>query len=109
MLTTWVQFLKKPSSIKTNKVNDKCLDKAMKRLNYISTDDNERAMIDAIESGRKESNTTIYNAEQKGLKQGLKQGKEEMARVLLQSGVDINIISQSSGLTIEEIQKLTKK
>jgi predicted transposase/invertase (TIGR01784 family) len=109
MLTTWVQFLKKPSSIKTNKVNDKCLDKAMKRLNYISTDDNERAMIDAIESGRKESNTTIYNAEQKGLKQGLKQGKEEMARILLQSGVDINIISQSSGLTVDQIQELTKK
>ena len=133
MLTTWVQFLKKPSNIKTNKVNDKCLDKAMKRLNYISTDDDERAMIDSIEAGRRESNTTLYKAEQKGLKkglkqgkeeglkqgkeeglkqgkeEGLKQGKEEMAKMLLQSGVDINIISQSSGLTIEEIQKLTKK
>ena len=137
MLTTWVQFLKKPSNIKTNKVNDKCLDKAMKRLSYISTDDDERAMIDSIEAGRKESNTTLYKAEQKGLKkglkqgvkkgkeEGLKQGKEEglregeekgkqekakeMAKILLQSGVDINIISQSSGLTIEEIQKLTKK
>ena len=126
MLTTWVQFLKKPSNIKTNKVNDKCLDKAMKRLSYISTDDDERAMIDSIEAGRKESNTTLYKAEQKGLKKGLKQGvkkgkeeglkqgkeeglregKKEMARVLLQSGVDINIISQSSGLTIDEIKEL---
>ena len=85
MLTTWVQFLNKPSNIKTNKVNNKCLDKAMRRLNYISTDDDERAMIDAIEAGRKESNTNIYEAEQnglkkglqKGLKKGLKQGKEE--------------------------------
>ena len=33
---------------------------------------------------------------------------KEMARILLQSGVDINIISQSSGLTIEEIQELIK-
>jgi predicted transposase/invertase (TIGR01784 family) len=55
-----------------------------------------------------------------GIKQGLKQGKEEglkqgemnkakkMAKILLQSGVDINIISQSSGLTVEEIEKLFK-
>jgi predicted transposase/invertase (TIGR01784 family) len=42
-----------------------------------------------------------------GKEEGLKQGKEEMARILLQSGVDINIISQSSGLTIEEIKSLT--
>ena len=33
---------------------------------------------------------------------------KEMAKILLQSGVDINIISQSSGLTIEEIKSLTK-
>ena len=30
----------------------------------------------------------------------------EMAKILLQSGVDIKIISQSSGLTIEEIENL---
>ena len=107
MLTTWVQFLNKPSDIKTNKVDNKYLDKALNKLNYISTDDDERARIDSIEAGRRESNTEVYN---EGKKQGLKKGKEEkakeMAKILLQSGVDINIISQSSGLTIEEINNL---
>ena len=50
---------------------------------------------------------------QRGLKQGLKQGKEEgkkeMARNMLRDNVDITIISRYTGLTIEEIQKLTKK
>ena len=103
MLTTWVQFLNKPSDIKTNKVDNKYLDKALNKLNYISTDDDERARIDSIEAGRRESNTEVYN---EGKKQGLKQGKEEMAKILLQSGVNINIILQSSGLTIEEINNL---
>ena len=87
--------------------------------------DNAAKIANAIDEGLKKG---IKQGEKqglkKGLKQGIKQGKEEglkqgkeegkkekakeMARILLQSGVDINIISQSSGLTIEEIQELIK-
>ena len=56
----------------------------------------------------------MYEAEQNGLKkglkqgkeEGLKQGKEEMARNMLKDNVDINTISKYTGLTIEEIQEL---
>lgn len=37
---------------------------------------------------------------------GIKSGKKEMAKVLLQKGVDIAIIMESSGLTKEEIERL---
>lgn len=95
MLTTWVQFLNKPSDIKTNKVNNKYLNKALNRLNYISTNDDERARINAIEEGRKEFNTELYNAKTEVLKQGLKQwlkqgvkqGKEEMARNMIKKRI----------------------
>ena len=40
--------------------------------------------------------------------EGIKQGKEEMARNMLKDNVDINTISKYSGLTIEEIKSLTK-
>jgi len=43
---------------------------------------------------------------QEGRQEGLQQGKLEVARSLKQAGVSIAIIVQSTGLTIEEINKL---
>ena len=40
--------------------------------------------------------------------EGIKQGKEEIARNMLKKGLDISLVSEISGLTIEEIQELTK-
>jgi predicted transposase/invertase (TIGR01784 family) len=44
-----------------------------------------------------------------GLSQGLTQGKLEVAKNLIQNGVDENIISISTDLTIEEVRELKKK
>ena len=129
ILSGWVDFLKNPAHIDKRVLDNKDIEKAVEELEYISTDDEERAIIESIQSGINDQNSreTIARNEGKeeglregltkgkeeglreGKEEGLKQGKEEMARILLQSGVDINIISQSSGLTIEEIESLTKK
>jgi predicted transposase/invertase (TIGR01784 family) len=37
---------------------------------------------------------------------GIKKAKFEVAKNLLQQGIDINVIIKSTGLTIEEIQSL---
>jgi predicted transposase/invertase (TIGR01784 family) len=42
----------------------------------------------------------------KGRKEGLKEGKIEMARKLKEKGFDIEVISETSGLSKEEIEKL---
>jgi predicted transposase/invertase (TIGR01784 family) len=47
-------------------------------------------------------------AENKGKMEGLEEGKKEIAKNLLSAKVDIDIIVQTTGLTIEEIQNLTK-
>ena len=121
ILSGWVEFLKNPTHIDRRVLNDKYIEKAVAELEYISTDDEERSIIEAIRSGINDQNSreTIARNEGKeeGLREGLKQGKEEgkkekakeMAKILLQSGVDINTISQSSGLTINEIQELINK
>jgi predicted transposase/invertase (TIGR01784 family) len=44
-----------------------------------------------------------------GLSQGLTQGKLEVAKNLIQNGVDENIISISTDLTIEEVRELKQK
>lgn len=59
-------------------------------------------------------NTELYNAEQKGLNKGLKEGKEngirenkiETAKNMLKESISIDIISKVTGLTKEEIEKL---
>ena len=75
-------------------------------------------------------NTELYNAEQKGIKQGkkdgIKEGKEkgikegikegmkkgikenklETAKNMLNKGLDIELISECTGLDIKEIEKL---
>lgn len=43
-----------------------------------------------------------------GLKEGIKEGKKEIAKNLLKEGVDIKIISSSTGLSINDINKLNK-
>jgi predicted transposase/invertase (TIGR01784 family) len=45
----------------------------------------------------------------KGYHKGELKGKKEMALGLLQAGVDVNIIAQTSGLSIEEIESLKDK
>ena len=57
-----------------------------------------------------ERNTLIIEAREDGLEQGLEKGHlekaTEIARNLKKAGIDINIISENTGLSIEEIEKL---
>jgi len=54
--------------------------------------------------------TAIAEGKEKGIKEGIKEGKKkrniEIAKSLKQAGVDINIISKTTGLSITEIKKL---
>lgn len=45
----------------------------------------------------------------KGELEGKKEGKLEMAKKLLDSGVDISIVAKSSGISVEELKKLIEK
>ena len=57
-------------------------------------------------------NTQLYNATQEGINigisQGINQGKIEIAKNLLEQNVDISIIMSATGLTKEEIEKLSE-
>ena len=48
-------------------------------------------------------NTELYNAEQKGIKQGIKENKLETAKALLKEKISIDIISRTTGLKKEEL------
>jgi len=104
LLTNWVNFLQKPEYLENNplKIENKELEKAIEKLEYMSKKDEERHIVDSF----KDYERDYYNDTKTAKEEGLKEGKIEMAKILLQSGVDIKIISQSSGLSLDEIEEL---
>ena len=112
-LTKWVDFLKNPIDLKIKTIEDKDIEKARKTLDYISSSDEERLIIDKIVEGRNDyysaKNIAREEGREEGLKEGEKKGKIDIAKNMLKLNIDINIISQSTGLTINEINELNKK
>ena len=51
-------------------------------------------------------NTQIRRATEEGISQGIDTGKKEIAKSMLEDGMDLEKVSKLTGLTINEIQKL---
>ena len=117
-LTKWVDFLTNPIKLDRNTVEDKDIEKAIKTLDYISTNDEERLIIDKIIEGRNDFYSAKNIAREEGREEGLKEGKEEglkegekkgkieIAKNMLKEGLDVNLISKLSGLSVKEIEEL---
>ncbi len=75
------------------------------RQEFIQNRIREYAMIDGYKEGYDEGT-------KKGIEEGIKKGslnkQKQIAKNLLEKGIDINIISSSTGLSKEEIEKLKK-
>ena len=111
ILSGWVDFLRNPAHIDKRVLSNKDIEKAVEELEYISTDDEERAIIEAIQSGINDQNSRETIARNEGKQEGLREGEinkaREMAKNMLKDNVSINTISKYTGLTINEIQELT--
>ena len=113
-LTKWVDFLTNPINLEKSTFEDEDIEKARKKLEFISSDDKERASLEAIKEGLFDQYSSFNIGKKEGLKEGLdkglkegeKKGKIEIARNMLKDNVDINIISKYSGLNVEEINKI---
>ena len=123
-LSKWVDFLKDPINLNKDTAEDEDIKQARETLNYISTDDKERSILDAIQKSRNDFYNDMTTAKEEGLKEGkieglkegldrgLKEGEKnksiEIAKNMLQLNIDVNIISQSTGLSVNEIENLEK-
>lgn len=63
----------------------------------------EKARIDGLEEGRAEG---IKEGRKEGIREGIKQDKLEIARNMKNKNIDINIISECTGLSIEELNTI---
>ena len=103
-------------SLKDLSKKDKMVMKYMKEVNKVNEDPKFREYMSVEEDQRKIQNSLISEAEERGIEKGIEQGIEkgkntrniEIAKNLLQKNIDINIISETTGLSKEEVEKLKK-
>ena len=114
-LADWVKFIINPKVIDMNNEEVK---KAKKVLDELSQDEHARRLAELREKYIMDQKATEAAGYDKGLKQGIEQGLEqgieqgeknktlELAKKLKAKGVDINIIHETTGLSIDEINNL---
>jgi len=87
---------------------DDSIKKAEERLEYLSSDPSTIELYRKREESLHERANMISSAMERGMEKGIKKGKIEVAKNLLNLGVDASIISSSTGLTEEEIEELKR-
>jgi len=96
--------------LKKLSLNDKVVSKYMSELDKLNKSTLFRRYMTEEEDKRKIFNSRISSAEKKGLERGMKKGIEyksiEIAKNMLNKNMNINIISEVTGLSKEEIEKL---
>ena len=101
----------------SRKLKEEGLTMASEELMQISRDETERMRLLSEEKYILDNQSKLVSAERKGREEGIEigraenkaeiaQNKKEIARNFKASGVSLDIISQSTGLTLEEIAEL---
>ena len=89
---------------------DKVVIKYMKEIERVNENPKFREYMSAEEDNKKIENSLKREWMEEGLKEGIKEGSYkrniEIAKSLLKNKVDIEIITSSTGLSIEELEKL---
>lgn len=95
---------------------------ALQEMVRASNDETVRQILEMRSKSRHEEATRLYQAKQEGKEEGIQEGREigkeegkkegeekrniEVAKNLLKLNIPVEAISQATGLTIEEIEKL---
>ena len=117
ILNSWVKFINNPE-VEDMEKNNKELDKAKKVLEEISQDEHERYLAElrqkyimdqkAIEDAGYDKG--LKEGIEQGLKRGIEQGKnrqnEIIAKKMKKQNLDIKVISEITGLSTKEIEKI---
>jgi len=109
LLDKWVLFLKEVNLFKELPKELEEIDtikKAVEVLEHMSLTEEERDAYEARLGWLWDEELALEKAEKKGIEKGREKEKIEIAKKLLLANVDINIISQSSGLSLEEIEEI---
>ena len=74
----------------------------------MSLDEENRRLYEAREMFLHDQATRMYEAKEEGLEEGMKKGKETVAKNLLSKGMDDKFVMETTGLDQSIIDKLKK-
>ena len=122
LLTGWLSFLKDPAFMDNSFFKDVHVQAAMETLQYVSADNITRQVYEARLKTLNDHNSEMTTARQQGLEEGLEKGIEvgekiglekgaqpkaiETARNFLEIGLSVEQVTQGTGLSIEEVERL---
>ena len=110
-LLNWCKFIKSPVEVEDSIMSEnEEIKKAKEELDKISQDAKERRLAELREKALMDEIAIRDSGFKEGIEQGLKEGSQQekisIAKNLLKLKVDINSISQATGLSVEEIENL---
>ena len=118
-LEAWLYFINQPDSELVQELEKVEIEikEAKAELVRLSGDRKERERYEKRRESRLNEISALSYAEEKGIKQGIKQGIEqgaknekiEIAKKLIQNGLDNELISKSTGLSIKEVKEIRKE
>lgn len=118
-LEEWIYFINQPESelVRELERKNEDLKEAKEELIRLSGDEETRKRYEKRMDTLRNERSALKSAEekgiqkglQKGLQQGAKQEKLEIAKKLIQNGLDNNFIIETTGLTRDEVRELRKE
>lgn len=89
-------------------MEDENINKAKKVLENISQDERERRLTELREKYRMDQHAIMLAGIEQGIEQGIMQEKQQVAKKLLEMNLPLKQIIEVTGLSKEEIEKITK-
>jgi predicted transposase/invertase (TIGR01784 family) len=85
---------------------DTDIKKVEERLEYLSSDDKTIEIYKSREKSLHERANMINGAKEEGIKEGIKEGIITTAKNLLVMGMDLDMVSKATGLSMEKVTSL---
>ena len=102
-LNSWIEFIESPEVVD---MSNKEIQKAKKVLEEISQDEHEQYLAELREKYIMDQKAIEDAGYDKGLKAGINQEKLQIAKKMLSKKIDLNTISELTGLSIQELKNL---
>ncbi|MHB1681227.1 MAG: Rpn family recombination-promoting nuclease/putative transposase [Bacilli bacterium] len=82
------------------------LRKAIKTLEQLSEDPETRRLYEERQRALRVYESEMEDAREEGMEKGREEARREVARVMLARGMDVALVSEVTGLSLEEVQGL---
>ena len=105
-LKKWILFLENPEGEETKRMaeKEKEIKEAIETLEDISSDEEKERIAELRQKYIIDRTSEIRTAKEIGVKEGMKKGIKDVAKKMLQKDIPMEIISELTGLTEEEIK-----